>query len=660
MKSTSFKNVDTKRYLFFLGCLGVVFIIFIYRLVDWQIINSDYYKARANSSNTYFVKTDPVRGEILDCDGVSLAVNDTGYKVVVDRLVIEPGNENNLILESVKLLESLGNTWIDILPIKLENSNFIYEENKESQINALKKTLNLQENCSAEECIIKMMSRYRINDTYNNEDSRILCSVKYNMDKKAGYYSKSTPYILADNITKDSAVILLEKSEYLKGIRIQSSLTRKYVNGEIAPHIIGYTGFMSSEEYEKRKDTYSMDSVIGKVGIEGAFEEFLRGHGGNRMIQMSRDGKVIDTSEKEPAIAGNTIFLTLSSKLQEVANESLKRNVEQAKRSGAWDCESGAVVVLDVNDFSVLAAATYPNYDISKFTEDKTYYSELSKDKRVPLLNRAFSGAYAPGSIYKPLVACAALQEGLVTPDETIFCGGSFNYYKGYRLGCMGVHRAAKLVFALAKSCNVYFAELGRRLGAELLGMWAKKFGIGVKTGVEVGESGGILAGPEHCEKVGSKWYESGSSQAAIGQSDNMFTPLQLATYTATIANGGNRYKTHVVKKITDYSRSDVIKEFGPELVESVGISEENLNAVKQGMREVAKSGTARDFANYPVEIAAKTGTAQNSGSDHTTFICFAPYEKPEIAIAVVVAHGKFGIISKNIARDIMNAYFGF
>lgn len=660
MKNTSFKNVNIKRYSFLLVCLGIVFAIFTYRLIDWQIINSDYYRARANSSNTYFVKTEPVRGEIVDCNGINLAVNDTGYKVVIDRLVIEQGNENNLILESVKLLESLGDTWIDILPIQLEDNNFIYEENKESQIIALKKTLQLQDNCSAEECIKKMMSKYRIDDMYNNEDLRVLCSVKYNMDKKAGYYSKSTPHVLADNINKDSVLILLEKSEYLKGIRIQSSLTRKYVNGEIAPHIIGYTGFMSSEEYEKRKDTYSMDAVIGKTGIEGAFEEFLRGHGGNRMIQMSRDGQIINTSEKEPAIAGNTIFLTLSSKLQEVANESLKRNIEQAKRSGAWDCESGAVVVLDVNDFSVLAAATYPNYDLSKFMEDKTYYSELSKDKRVPLLNRAFSGAYAPGSIYKPLVACAALQEGLVTPDETIFCGGSFNYYKGYRLGCMGVHRAAKLVFALAKSCNVYFAELGRRLGAELLGLWAKKFGIGVKTGVEVGESNGILAGPEHCEQVGSKWYESGSSQAAIGQSDNMFTPLQLATYTATIANGGNRYKTHLVKKITDYSRSKVIKEFGAELVENVGVSEENLNAVKQGMREVVQSGTARDFANYPVEVAAKTGTAQNSGSDHTTFICFAPYEKPEIAIAVVVAHGKFGMTSKNIARDIMNAYFGF
>ena len=222
----------------------------------------------------------------------------------------------------------------------------------------------------------------------------------------------------------------------------------------------------------------------------------------------------------------------------------------------------------------------------------------------------------------------------------------------------MGVHGNTSIVNALAKSCNVYFAELGRRLGAELLGDFAKKFGIGVKTGVEVSESKGVLAGPEHCRQVGAKWYESGSSQAAIGQSDNMITPVQLATYTATIANGGKRYRTHLVSKITDYTRTKTIKEYPPEILDETGISEENLAVVKEGMRQVVLSGTARDFANYPIPVAAKTGTAQNSGSDHTTFICFAPYDDPQIAISVVIAHGKSGMVSKNVARDIMNSYF--
>ncbi len=632
------------------------FIIFTIRLVDWQIINHEYYRIRANSSNIYFIKTDPVRGEILDCDGVGLAVNDTGYKIVIDRLLVENGKENELIVNAVKLLESLNCSWIDILPIKLEGEEFCFEQDRESQIKDLKKILNLSEKTTASECMETMINKYKAQG-FSKPEQRIVCSVRTNIVKNGGNYSKGTPYVLADNVSKDAVIVICEKSESLKGLRVHTSMIRKYINGEIAPHIVGYTGFMSSKEYEERKATYSMDAIIGKTGIEGVYEEYLRGIGGKRMIQMSPDGQVLDISEREAAKPGDTVFLTISAKLQEAANKSLKENVERAHYI-ASDCTSAAAVVLDVNDFSILAAASYPGYDLTRFMEDKSYYNELVNDKTVPLLNRAFSGAYAPGSIYKPLVAAAALETGNITKDETIRCTGSYNYYSGYRLHCMGVHGNAALVTALARSCNVFFAELGRRLGAERLSDFANKFGMGVKTGVELGESSGIIAGPKHCEAVGAKWYESGSSQAAIGQSDNMITPLQLATYTATLANGGNRFKTHIVKKITDYARTKVVKEFTPEFVENVGISKENLDIVKEGMREVALSGTARDFANYPIPIGAKTGTAQNSGSDHTTFICFAPYDDPKIAISVVIAHGVSGMASKNVARDIMNCYF--
>ena len=650
------KNLNMKRYLVLIGVAVLVSGVFISRLVDWQIINTKEYKIRANSSNIYFVKTDPVRGEIVDCDGVGLAVNDMGYKIVLDRLVIEKGTENDIILKVVRLLEALDNEWIDILPIGIDNSGFYFTQEHESQISGLKKTLELGEKASAQECIEKMCERYKVGE-YSDADKRVVCSVKYNMEKSGGYYLKSMPYILCDSVSKDAVIIISERFKDLKGVRIQTSLVRKYINGEIAPHIVGYTGFMSGEEYEKRKDSYPMDALIGKTGIESVFEDELRGYGGKRMMQISREGGVIDVSEREPAKSGNTVFLTISSKIQEAANKSLKENVERA-HTVASDCVSGAAVVLNVKDFSILAAATYPGYDLARFMEDKSYYSELVNDKAVPLLNRAFLGAYAPGSIYKPLVACAALDSGKITPDETITCGGSYNYYTGYRLRCMGVHGAANLKLALSKSCNVYFAELGRRLGANLLKDYANKFGIGVKTGVEVGESVGIVAGPEHSESVGAHWYESGSSQAAIGQSDNMITPVQLATYAATIANNGLRYKTHLVSKITDYSRNKIIRETQPELIENLNISEENLKAVQSAMREVTLSGTARDFSSYPIPIAAKTGTAQNSGSDHTTFICYAPYDDPQIAISVVIAHGKTGMASKNVARDIMNAYF--
>ena len=653
------KSLNVKRYVFLLSFILIVCAVFIARLVDWQIFNAEYYKIRANSSNIYFLKTDPVRGEILDCNGEGLAVNDTGYKVILNRLAVEKDKENEVVLKTIDLLESLDSEWTDILPIGINNKGFYFEENQESQIKSLKKFLNLPENDSAENCINKLCSKYQISKDYSDSEKRILCSVKYNIDKNGGgYYSKSIPYVLSEKVSKEAVVVISEKSDELPGVLIKTSLVRRYVNGTVAPHIVGYTGFMSSEEYEERKNTYNMDDMIGKSGVERFLEDDLRGIGGTRMVQMSNvGGEIINVSEKKPAKAGNTVFLTLSSKLQEVANKSLKENVDKG-HAIASDCTSGAAVVLNVKDFSVLAAATYPSYDLTRFMEDRNYYTELAGDKSVPLLNRAFLGAYAPGSIYKPLVACAALQSGKIKPNDSVYCGGSFNYYHGYSLKCMGVHGSSNLLKALSKSCNVYFAELGRRLGATLLGEYANKFGIGVKTGVEIGESKGVVAGPEHCEAVGSHWYESGSSQAAIGQSDNMITPVQLATYTATIANGGKRYRTHIVKKIMDYARSKIIKETTPELVEDTGISEENLKAVKEGMREVAISGTARDFAGYPIPIGAKTGTAQNAGTDHTTFICFAPYDDPQIAISVVIAHGKSGILSKNVARDIMDAYF--
>lgn len=646
-----------KRTVIFLTVISIIMCIFVARLVDWQIINHDYYRIRANSSNIYFVTTDPIRGEILDRDGNGLVINDTGFKVVLDRLLIDKNEENGLILRLVSMIEKFGDSWIDILPIKFEDGKYEFFEGKETEVRTMKKILKLSENLNAQECMEKMVAKYKLED-FTPEERRILCSVKYNMEKNGIYFAKSTPYILADNLSKDVVMVLSERTEEFKGVRIQTSVVRRCTDGEIAPHILGYTGLMSAEEYEERKSNYPLDAVIGKSGIEGVFESFLRGVGGKRMIQISKEGGMVDVSEREPAVAGKTLFLTISSALQRVANKSLEENIKAVHDKGVEDCTSGAAVVLDVRDFSVLAASTYPTYDVNKFTKDKAYYSELYSDKSRPLLNRAFSGAYAPGSVYKPLVACAALQTGNVTPEETIYCGGSFNFYHGYSLKCMGHHGNANLITALAKSCNVYFAELGRRLGADMLKFWANKFGIGVSTGVEVGESKGIVAGPEHSEKVGAKWYESGSSQAAIGQSDNMITPLQLATYVATIANGGHRGKTHLVKSITDYSRTNVIRDFGFEEVENVDISAENLDAVKKGMREVAVSGTARDFANYPIQIAAKTGTAQNGGSDHTTFVCFAPYENPEIAIAVVIAHGKYGTASKNVARDIMNEYF--
>lgn len=653
-------KINNKRFIISIILSILPFFVFAARLVDWQIINVEHYRKRAQNNSAYIIKTDAIRGEIVDKDGEGIVINSTGYRVVIDRMGLEKDRENYVIVKAVNLLERLGVPWRDVLPIVTKNGIYEFTEDKENLISSLKKYLKLKNDATAQDCMEKLIKRYNC-ENFSSEDKRAICSVRYNTGKLGGASARAMPYILADNVSREVMSVVTEFSLNLNGLRVETSTIRILPDGNFAPHIIGYTGSMSAEEYEEHRGDYSMDEFIGKAGIEKVMEKYLRGRSGKRVLQRLRGGQVLGFVEQEPAIPGNTIFLTLSSKLQKTANQSLEKWVNKAKELGANDCKSGAVVALNVKDFSVLAASSYPTYDLNRFIEDNTYYSELVRDKEgIPLLNRALNGAFAPGSVYKPLIACAALQENVLNPSELIRCNGGFSYYRGYTLKCMGHHGSINVLTALEKSCNVFFAELGRRLGARRIEQYAHKFGLGVLTGIELPESTGIIAGPDHSTLTGAHWYESGSSQAAIGQSDNMITPIQLATFTATIANNGKRLKTHIIQKVTNYNKNDVMVENSVENVDNTEISDENLQTVKEGMRKVVLSGTARDFADYPVEISAKTGTAQNAGSDHTTFICFAPSKEPEIAIAVVIANGKYGAVSKGVARDILDAYFGF
>ena len=341
--------------------------------------------------------------------------------------------------------------------------------------------------------------------------------------------------------------------------------------------------------------------------------------------------------------------------LGSISQEEYEEKTAEGKGHGE-DCEAGAVVMLSVKDFSVLAASTYPSYDLNKYSNYDDYYVKLATDKKAPLYDRAFTGSFAPGSVFKPCVAAAALEEGIISPSTIIDCTQYYNYYPTNPVACMGYHGNIDLNSALAQSCNYYFAETGRRLGIETMYLYAEKFGLGEKTGLEIDESSGFLAGRDS-----SVWQEGNTVQAAIGQSDNAFTPVQLASYVATIANNGVRLKTHVVKEIKNYERSKTVKKTKPEKLNTSGVSKENLEIVQEAMRSVVASpdGTAFSvFGNYKIPIAAKTGTAENAGSDHTVFMCYAPYEKPEVAIAVVLEHGAHGKYSMSVAKALLDEYF--
>lgn len=649
------------RYIFCLVLIVAVFSAYIARLVDWQIVNGEKYRERANRSSIYRNKTDALRGEIFDVNGVGFAENITGYKIMFDRFALDADKENQTILDLISLLNLKNEPFIDELPIKLTSDNqFEFVEDKEKEIKELKgkNRLNLNSYSTANECMEKLAQKYDC-ENFEPKIKRDIVSVKYNMEVNGYYDSMASSYTFADEISPELLAIISERFQDNPGVRIGLSAKRQPVNSDLAPHIVGSVGKISEEQYEKLKEKgYTREDVVGKSGIEAAMEEYLRGVAGEKKVEVARNGSVLHTPNAKEAKPGNTVFLTIDSRLQKVANESLAKAIQSA---GQHDCVAGGVVALSVKDFSILAAATYPSYDLAKLTEPG-YYSQLANNKANPLFNRAFQGAFAPGSVFKPLVASGALEEGVLTTEDKIKCTGIYHYPgHNFTTKCLGVHGNADLNYAMAKSCNVYFSEAGRRLGIENMNLYAKRFGLGVKTGIELTETAGVLAGPEYSRSIGSRWSDLVTIKAAIGQSDNQFSPLQLATYVATIASGGNRYRPHLVRKITDYRRENIVMENNPdapELVETTGVSEENLNMVKTAMRQVVLSGTATNFNGYPVPVAAKTGTAQNSGSDHTTFICFAPYEKPEIAIGVVVEHGVKGMVSKIVAKDIMDAYF--
>lgn len=656
MNSKSLKG----RYAFIITVLLIAAAVFITRLVHWQIIQSDYYDRISMTSTSYTVTTDALRGEIYDVNGVDLAVNVTSYRVVISKLYMPDEKLNDSIVRLIEIMNQCDEKWIDELPITIDkNGSYQFNTKKQDEIDELKNKDNLNMNpySTADECMAKLVEKYECKD-YDKKQQRNIISVRYNMQKMQ--YSNSNPYIFADGINEKTMAVIAENMQDAAGIDVESAAVRTYTNGTVAPHMVGVTGLISAEEYNELQDKgYGYTDRIGKSGIESAFESYLRGSSGSKTYDVHSDGTVdmIDAKAAEP---GDCVYLTIDARYQKIAQQALKEAIEEAntnakelgdEKMGA-DCTGAAVVVLNVQDFSVLCAASYPVYDLSKYYDD---YTKLSTDKTLPLFDRAFNGALAPGSTFKPMVASAALEEHAITADTQFDCEGVYTT-GGLKLWCMSYHNHINMYEAIEKSCNVYFAETGRLLGIDNIDRYAKRCGLGVKTGVEINESSGTLAGPEYSKEMGSEWYSSFDSTAAIGQSDNQFTPLQLATYAATLANNGKRLKTHVVDKITTYSGDEVIYQYQPIEVDDMGVSLDNLKEVQKAMNMATNSYEA--LAGFDIQIAGKTGTAENNGSDHANFICYAPYDHPKIAIAVMVEHGAKSSVAINVAKKMMNAYF--
>ncbi len=648
------------------------FALFTFRLADWQLIHGEEYKELAARSTNYTVETEATRGEILDRNGVGLVVNTTHYKVVLDKLYLDEDTQDATILILIYLLGKTGDKWEDTLPVELGKSGgFSYKKDSADKTDELlSEILDAEDSTTAEKCIEALAERYDISGNYTDEQLRNLVSVHYNMELNG--FSNSTTYDFAKDISADAVSAVSENTQGISGVDVQTYLTRGAEDADLAPHLLGALGSITEDEYNElsaEDDSYTLNDSIGKFGIELACENYLKGTGGTKIIKRNSDGVIVDTIETIDAEPGDTVYLTIDSNLQQTAVKSLAENIKAAKAQGVSDkayygksgygedCETGAVVMLDVSDFSVLAAASYPTYDLNKYSEYGDYYVTLAEDENSPMYNRAFVGSFACGSVYKPCIAAAALEEGILTDKSTIYCSKYYDYYPSNVVECMHYHGTLDVTGAITQSCNYFFAETGRLLGIDTIYLYSERFGLGEYTGVEVEESKGTLAGRDS-----TSWMPGNTVQAAIGQSDNSFTPLQLAVYAATIANDGTRLKAHVIDKITNYRRTEIIEDYStPQTLSTGGVSQENLEIVQNAMLNVTQStdGTAYSvFGDYKVNVAAKTGTAENSGSDHTTFICYAPFDEPEVAIAVVLEHGTKGKYSMQVAKDLLDAYF--
>ncbi len=655
-----------KRYRFIYFLVLVFAFLVLGRLVDLQIVNGDAY---LEESRLRLVKTSAVkapRGEILDRNGKALVTNETVFALRLYRpRDMEEEALNAMLVRLIELAEADGATMTDSFPVG--NRGFSLEGDA---LTKWKAGYKLAADADRETVLRFFADRYKVGSGLSAEMELTLIAQRYEMEQTG--FSEDTSYTLAEGISRELMTRLMEQKLEFPGIVIETSPMRKFVNGTAAAHILGQTGKIYKEEYEQlREKNYAMNDIIGKQGIERYLEDSLRGEDGLNRVEKSADGQIISTEEERPSKKGDNVVLTLDLPLQQSAEKALEDAISYVRAQSVneeGDGENaacGALAAVDVNTGEILALASYPTYDPALFYEE---YETYSADKNLPLFNRAIGGAYEPGSTFKMATALAALEEGVITPDSTIVDEGIYKYYDDYQPACWiyrgtgETHGPVNVTEALKYSCNYFFYDVGRRTTIEKMNAYAHMLGLGEATGIELTEEENIgkLASPEQTEKDGGKWVPGDTLQYAIGQSKNLFTPLQLANYLATIVNGGTRYKTHIVKAVRDSETGELLQETKPTVLSEINIAPENLKSILEGMRDVVELGTASTvFENFGVPVGGKTGTAEVSGkADNAAFVGFAPYDNPTIAVCAVIEEGVHGSNAAIAVRDVLATYF--
>ena len=663
----------------------IVGVILIVQLFNLQIVNGAKYRQESNTRLTRESTLEAARGDILDRSGNILVTSSQKFNLELYKSKIDTETLNNSILKIVNVLEKYEVSYTDSFPISINPFQFTISDDN---LKKWKKNNEIDENANAEEAFYVFKNKYKI----SNQDVsgiRKIIAIRYAISIEG--YSSTKSLTIAKDIPREAIAEFSENSENYPGINISVQPVRLYKEGTLASHILGYAAKISDDEYKNLKDDYDQNDLIGKTGIESLFEKYLKGKKGTKQIDMAVDGTTTAEVVEDEAVAGSNVILTIDSKLQKIAEEALKDNIEKIKNGGfgkVYDAKGGSCVVMNVKTGEVLAMASYPDYNPQSFAngisseEWKSYNENMS----YPLLNKCIQSAYEPGSIFKMVTAIAGLESGNISLTERINDTGVYKkygtdwkcwYYTDYHTG----HGYLNVIGAIQKSCNFFFYETADRMGIDTLDKYAKYFGLGTKTGIELpGEVSGNLASKEYVKSINESWNPGDTINAAIGQGYNKFTPLQMVKYISMVANGGNKVEASIVKSIQNADGIEVSKdEINKFVSEKLGISKDNeseditlnseyVNAVKEGMRSVTsgEAGTAyARFKDFNISVGGKTGSAEAgkdaNGKDivNAWFAAFAPYEDPEIAVVVMVENGGHGNYTAEAVRNVMAEYFG-
>ena len=677
-KSINFRYNTITIFTYLIG------IILIVQLFNLQIVHGAKYREESNTRLTRESTLEATRGQILDRSGNVLVSSSQKFNLELYKSKIDTNALNDSILKIIQVLEKYNVSYVDSFPIKIDPFEYTIAD---TNLSNWKSNNGIDENATAEEAFYKFKDKYKIQNTDISEIRKII-AIRYAIVQEG--YSSTKSLTIAKDIPREAVAEFSEEGDEFPGINISVQPVRQYKQGTLASHILGYASKIGSEEYQKKKDEYNQNDIIGKTGIEAVFEKYLKGKNGTKQIDMAVDGTITAEVVEREAVAGSNVVLTIDSQLQKIAEQALKDNIEKIKNGGfgkSYDAKGGSCVVMNVKTGEVLAMASYPDYNPQSFADgiSSEEWKSYNENKSYPLLNKCIQSAYEPGSIFKMITAIAGLESGNISLTEKINDTGIYKkygaewkcwYYTDYHRG----HGYLNVIGAIEKSCNFFFYETADRMGIDTLDKYAKYFGLGRKTGIELpSETAGTLASKDYVKSIKGSWNPGDTINAAIGQGYNKFTPLQMTKYISMIANGGNNVDVSIVKTIQNADGTEVSKnEINQYVKEKLGLTEENnenttlnkdyVNAVREGMKSVTsgESGTAYvRFKDFNIKVGGKTGSAEAgkdaNGKDivNAWFAAFAPYDDPEIAVVVMVENGGHGNYTAEAVRNIMAEYFG-